>query len=187
MGARVYDPYTGTFTQPDPIFHGSANAYGYTDGDPVSEVDLAGTNEEATDEFGRVTPLWVEPEEFGPGEPNAHFGSEGGQFDDVGEYGADGDVVRHYTTEENAAGIDRDGTINASRDGNVYLTRDVYTNGADAQSGLNMAREPDGYLEVPTDSLTDATGPFDVDGGTGTQILNRGEVDAKGLKFRRFP
>jgi RHS repeat-associated protein len=42
MGARVYDPYTGTFTQPDPIQGGGANAYGYTDGDPVNEVDLSG-------------------------------------------------------------------------------------------------------------------------------------------------
>jgi RHS repeat-associated protein len=36
MGARVYDPYTGTFTQPDPIQGGGANAYGYTDGERVS-------------------------------------------------------------------------------------------------------------------------------------------------------
>ena len=42
MGARVYDPYTGTFTQPDPIQGGGANAYGYTDGDPVNEKDLSG-------------------------------------------------------------------------------------------------------------------------------------------------
>jgi uncharacterized protein RhaS with RHS repeats len=44
MGARVYDPYTGTFTQPDPIPGGGANAYGYTDGDPVNETDLSGTS-----------------------------------------------------------------------------------------------------------------------------------------------
>ena len=42
MGARVYDPYTGTFTQPDPIQGGGANAYGYTDGDPINELDLGG-------------------------------------------------------------------------------------------------------------------------------------------------
>jgi RHS repeat-associated protein len=42
MGARVYDPYTGTFAQPDPIQGGGANAYGYTDGDPVNETDLTG-------------------------------------------------------------------------------------------------------------------------------------------------
>jgi hypothetical protein len=43
MGARVYDPDTGTFLQTDPILHGGAGAYGYTDGDPVDETDLAGT------------------------------------------------------------------------------------------------------------------------------------------------
>jgi uncharacterized protein RhaS with RHS repeats len=42
MGARVYDPYTGTFTQPDPIQGGGATPYGYTDGDPVNETDLGG-------------------------------------------------------------------------------------------------------------------------------------------------
>jgi uncharacterized protein RhaS with RHS repeats len=87
MGARVYDPYTGTFTQPDPIQGGGANAYGYTDGDPVNEEDLAGTNEEETDEFGGVTPAFFEPDEFGPGEPNARFSSEGAQIDDVGQSG----------------------------------------------------------------------------------------------------
>jgi uncharacterized protein RhaS with RHS repeats len=42
MGARVYDPDTGTFLQTDPIQGGGANAYGYTDGDPVNETDLSG-------------------------------------------------------------------------------------------------------------------------------------------------
>jgi uncharacterized protein RhaS with RHS repeats len=42
MGARVYDPYTGTFTQADPIQGGGANAYGYTNGDPVNMTDLNG-------------------------------------------------------------------------------------------------------------------------------------------------
>jgi hypothetical protein len=44
MGARVYNPYTGAFTQPDPIQGGGATPYGYTDGDPVNEEDLAGTD-----------------------------------------------------------------------------------------------------------------------------------------------
>jgi hypothetical protein len=42
MGARVYDPYTGTFTQPDPIQRADASNYGYADGDPVNETDLDG-------------------------------------------------------------------------------------------------------------------------------------------------
>jgi uncharacterized protein RhaS with RHS repeats len=42
MGARVYDPYTGTFLQTDPVQGGGANAYGYTNGDPVNETDLNG-------------------------------------------------------------------------------------------------------------------------------------------------
>jgi hypothetical protein len=42
MGARVYDPYTGAFLQTDPKPGADANAYGYTDGDPVTETDLGG-------------------------------------------------------------------------------------------------------------------------------------------------
>jgi RHS repeat-associated protein len=42
MGARVYNPYTGTFLQTDPIPGAGANAYGYTNGDPVNETDLSG-------------------------------------------------------------------------------------------------------------------------------------------------
>jgi hypothetical protein len=42
MGARVYDPYTGTFLQTDPVPGADASAYGYTDGDPVNETDLTG-------------------------------------------------------------------------------------------------------------------------------------------------
>jgi RHS repeat-associated protein len=42
MGARTYDPYTGTFTQPDPIQGGGATTYGYTNGDSVNETDLNG-------------------------------------------------------------------------------------------------------------------------------------------------
>jgi len=44
MGARVYDPYTGTFLQPDPDPAGDASAYGYADGDPVNNLDLPGTS-----------------------------------------------------------------------------------------------------------------------------------------------
>jgi RHS repeat-associated protein len=42
MGARVYDPYTGTFLQTDPVQGGGDSAYGYANGDPVNETDLGG-------------------------------------------------------------------------------------------------------------------------------------------------
>ncbi len=48
----MYDPYTGTFTQPDPIQEGGANAYGYADGDPVNKTDLSG--DEPCGEAGEV-------------------------------------------------------------------------------------------------------------------------------------
>jgi hypothetical protein len=54
MGARVYDPYTGAFLQTDPIQGGSANAYGYTSGDPVNELDLTGDYEFLADAQGGV-------------------------------------------------------------------------------------------------------------------------------------
>jgi RHS repeat-associated protein len=42
MGARSYVPQLGRFLQPDPIPGGSANAYGYTFGDPVNTTDPSG-------------------------------------------------------------------------------------------------------------------------------------------------
>jgi RHS repeat-associated protein len=42
MGARSYVPQVGRFLQPDPMAGGSANAYAYTNGNPVNETDLTG-------------------------------------------------------------------------------------------------------------------------------------------------
>jgi RHS repeat-associated protein len=42
MGARSYVPQLGRFLQADPRPGGSANAYAYTDGDPVNTTDLTG-------------------------------------------------------------------------------------------------------------------------------------------------
>jgi RHS repeat-associated protein len=42
LGARSYVPQLGRFLQPDPIPGGSANAYGYTFGDPVNASDPSG-------------------------------------------------------------------------------------------------------------------------------------------------
>lgn len=95
-------------------------------------------------------------------------------------------VVRHYTGDDGARGIERDGLIRPSEDGNVYLTTDIYSNGADAQAGLNLSQTPTGYFEIPLDRIPNAQGPFPVDGGTGTEILNPGGVDATGLTFNPF-
>lgn len=42
MGARLYVPQLGRFTQPDPVVGGSCNAYEYTCQDPVNRFDLDG-------------------------------------------------------------------------------------------------------------------------------------------------
>jgi RHS repeat-associated protein len=42
MGARVYNPNTGRFSQIDPIPGGSANAYDYASQNPVTNIDLTG-------------------------------------------------------------------------------------------------------------------------------------------------
>ncbi len=42
MGVRTYMPQIGRFLQPDPIRHGSANAYDYAAGDPVNGSDVSG-------------------------------------------------------------------------------------------------------------------------------------------------
>src|SRR4051812_16297331 len=42
MGARLYDPTTGRFLQPDPVPSGSANDYDYANQDPINNRDLDG-------------------------------------------------------------------------------------------------------------------------------------------------
>jgi RHS repeat-associated protein len=42
MGARVYVPHLGRFTQTDPVYGGSANPYDYANQDPVNQIDLDG-------------------------------------------------------------------------------------------------------------------------------------------------
>jgi hypothetical protein len=43
MGVRLYDPRVGRFLEVDPIEGGSANNYDYVAGDPINNLDLAGT------------------------------------------------------------------------------------------------------------------------------------------------
>jgi RHS repeat-associated protein len=51
MGARSYVPQLGRFLQPDPLPGGSANAYTYTNGDPVNSYDLTGEYTATIDAF----------------------------------------------------------------------------------------------------------------------------------------
>jgi RHS repeat-associated protein len=48
MGARTHVPQLGRFLQPDPIPGGSANAYSYTFGDPLTTFDPSGAMTEYT-------------------------------------------------------------------------------------------------------------------------------------------
>ncbi|MFE9256599.1 DNRLRE domain-containing protein [Streptomyces sp. NPDC006879] len=44
MGSRLYNPQTGRFLSPDPVYGGNANAYGYP-ADPVNAYDLDGNKQ----------------------------------------------------------------------------------------------------------------------------------------------
>ena len=72
MGARQYVPAIGRFLEVDPVEGGSANDYGYCNGDPVNCNDLGGTkpkareltpDEEAT--LGRLVSNCSGPDRYG--------------------------------------------------------------------------------------------------------------------------
>lgn len=50
MGARVYNPATGTFTSMDPIIGGNVNAYTYP-GDPINTFDITGKSKKFTQQI----------------------------------------------------------------------------------------------------------------------------------------
>jgi hypothetical protein len=62
MGARSYIPQLGRFEQTDPQPGGSANAYAYTDDDPVNESDLSG-------DYTSTVTYDYEAAELGPAAP----------------------------------------------------------------------------------------------------------------------
>jgi len=52
MGVRSYVPAIGRFISTDPVQGGSANAYDYTNADPVNGLDLGGTKPYDVSEIG---------------------------------------------------------------------------------------------------------------------------------------
>ena len=62
MGARTYIPQLGRFEQTDPQPGGSANAYAYTDDDPINESDPSG-------EYTSTVTYDYEAAELGPAAP----------------------------------------------------------------------------------------------------------------------
>jgi RHS repeat-associated protein len=81
-GFRTYDPFTGSYLQPDPLVAQTWNAYGYADGNPVGKIDPYGLKpREQRGETVRIRYLfwgWVHMMEpsFGLG-LLAHFGGFG--------------------------------------------------------------------------------------------------------------
>jgi RHS repeat-associated protein len=212
LRARTYDPATAQFLSADPLVAETHAPYSYAGDNPVSAIDPSGLESWFGKLVTAINPIHYFKEEITDYEDGCGYlqsvvhGLEGavvGALDvsGVGEEAAAADgaealadtvaddeaeVVRHYTGELGALGIERDASIRTSADGIVYLTTDVYSNGADAQAGLNLDNAPTGYFEIPSDRILGAEGPYPVPGGSGTQILNDGSVDATGLTFIPF-
>jgi hypothetical protein len=98
-----------------------------------------------------------------------------------------GDNYFHYTTRENRDRIRNDNSLDPSpKDGVLYLTRDVYTSGAQAQNRLHMRRTPEGAFIIPGSLVPGAKGPTPVLGPNGVPTGGReykypGSIPAAGL------
>jgi hypothetical protein len=105
--------------------------------------------------------------------------------------GAEG-VLRHYTTEQGARGIQADGEIApGAESGRVYLTPDQYGSALEAQQQLALKESPFGYFEVPFSRVPGVAGPATVEPkygqpGGGNECFVSCPVNARGLPFRRI-
>jgi RHS repeat-associated protein len=88
------------------------------------------------------------------------------------------EYLLHYTNDRAVRGIGLGGVILPSGDGKVYLTQDIYPNGAAAQAALAMKTTPTGIYIIPRSRVPNAIGPFPVEGGTGFEWRNPGPVNA---------
>ena len=98
---------------------------------------------------------------------------------------------RHYTNEKGYRGIQADRVIIPSPDDNVYLTRDIYTSGADAQNLLALRNTPTGYWRIPSMNIRESSGPWPVTStdewaGGGTEIRVPYPVSVEGADWIRI-
>ena len=113
--------------------------------------------------------------------------ADAGVAEGVGDAADEGasQTLRHYTTDDGAAGIQTLGRIRPSPDGNTYLTPDIYGDGASARAGLNLDKTPTGYFELPAPPGSPPPSP--VVGGTGSEVPIPGPVPLPpGTPFNPF-
>lgn len=97
-------------------------------------------------------------------------------------------TLRHYTDEDGRSGIEASGVIRRGPDGRVFLTRDVYSSGREAQLSLALARRPTGFFDVPEDRLVGLSEERVVSAhhgqpGGGREAFVEHPVDASGLRW----
>lgn len=101
-------------------------------------------------------------------------------------------MLRHYTTQDAADAIAKDGTINPGvNSGKIWVTPDEYADGAEAQAGLALNKTPEGYFEFPASRVLDPSSPSIVEPyygqpGGGTEITTESPIDVSDLPFILF-
>jgi hypothetical protein len=111
--------------------------------------------------------------------------------EDAGE-DAGSHVLRHYTTQDAADAIAKDGTINPGvNSGKIWVTPDEYADGFEAQARLALNKTPEGYFEFPASRVLEPSPPSIVEPyygqpGGGTEITTENPIDVGDLSFILF-
>ncbi len=100
-------------------------------------------------------------------------------------------TLRHYTSQPAADSISKGGAIEPGASGKIFVTPDLYVNGADAQSRLALPITPDGFFDIPVNRILDPSLPSTVEPvypqpGGGTEITTQAPIDVGGLPFNPF-
>lgn len=200
---RYYDPSTDQFLSIDPDVAETDQPYAFVNDDPLNASDATGllacSGSKCAKSIPKLSVKVTIKDTIPKGDALASYSAPGvtvkisTSYDELSGVTDNQEFVYHYTSLANAKSILEDGAIKVpdGEDGQVYFTPDQYSSGADAQSGLALSNEPDGYFQIPLSRIVEPSdltevAPANGFGGGGLEGTSKSDIDIDGLEFTPF-